>query len=74
MRARNRYSLGKFPVVSLKEAQEKNFLLRQQIAQSINPDLERKKEKSPIKKAIKEEKRIAKGEAHPLSVEAVTLD
>ena len=67
-------SLGKYPVVGLKEAREKNFLLRQQIAQGINPALERKKEKTLVKEAIKEEKRIAKGEAHPLSVEAVALD
>lgn len=67
-------SLGKYPVVGLKEAREKNFLLRQQISQGINPALERKKEKSLIKEAIKEEKRIARGEAHPLSVEAVALE
>ena len=67
-------SLGKYPVVGLKEAREKNFLLRQQIAQGINPALERKKEKTLVKEALKEEKRIAKGEAHPLSVEAVALD
>ncbi len=67
-------SLGKFPVVSLKEAREKNFLLRQQIAQGINPAEERKKEKAHIKEAVQEEKRLAKGEAHPLSMEAVALD
>lgn len=67
-------SLGKFPVVGLKEAREKNFFLRQQIDQGINPALERKKEKGLIKEAIQEEKRIAKGEAHPLSVESVALD
>lgn len=67
-------SLGKYPVVGLKEALEKNFLLRLQIAQGINPALERKKEKSLIKEAIQEEKRITRGEAHPLSVEAVALD
>lgn len=67
-------SLGKYPVVGLKEARDKNFLLRQQIDQGINPALERKKEKSQIKKAVQEEKRLAKGEAHPMSVEAVALD
>ena len=67
-------SLGKFPVVGLKEAREKNFLLRQQLDRGINPALERKKEKSQIKEAVQEEKRIAKGEAHPLSLEAVALD
>lgn len=67
-------SLGKFPVVGLKEAREKNFLLRQQLDQGINPALERKKEKGHIKEAIQDEKRLAKGEAHPLSVEAVALD
>lgn len=67
-------SLGVYPVVGLKDARDKNFLLRQQIAQGINPAIERKKEKSQIKQAVKEEKRIAKGEAHPLSVEAVALD
>lgn len=58
-------SLGKYPVVGLKEAREKNFLLRQQISQGINPALERKKEKSLIKEAIKEEKRIARGRPIP---------
>lgn len=67
-------SLGKFPVVGLKEARDKNFLLRQQIDQGINPALERKKEKSQIKEAVQVEKRLAKGEAHPMSVEAVALD
>lgn len=67
-------SLGVYPVVGLKDARDKNFLLRQQIAQGVNPANERKKEKSQIKQAVKEEKRIAKGEAHPLSVEAVALD
>lgn len=67
-------SLGIFPEVGLKEARDKNFLLRQQIDQGINPALERKKEKGLIKEAIQEEKRIAKGEAHPLSVEVVALD
>ena len=67
-------SLGIFPVVGLKEARDKNFLLRQQIDQGINPALERKKEKGLIKEAILEEKRIAKGEAHPMSLEAVALD
>ena len=67
-------SLGKYPVVGLKDARDKNFFLRQQIDQGINPAIERKKEKSQIKEAVQEEKRIAKGEAHPLSVEAVALD
>lgn len=48
-------SLGKFPVVGLKEAREKNFLLRQQLDRGINPALERKKEKSQIKDAVQEE-------------------
>lgn len=47
--------------------------MRQQIAQGINPAIERKKEKSRIKEAVQEKKRIAKGE-HPLSGEAVALD
>ena len=58
-------SLGKYPVVGLKDARDKNFFLRQQIDQGINPAIERKKEKSQIKEAVQEEKRIAKGEAHP---------
>ena len=57
-------SLGKYPVVGLKEARDKNFLLRQQADQGINPALERKKKKSQIKEAVQEEKRLAKGEAH----------
>ena len=57
-----------------RKAREKNFLLRQQLDQGINPALECKKEKGLIEEAIQEEKRIAKGEAHPLSVEAVALD
>lgn len=67
-------SLGVYPVVGLKDARDKNFLLRQQVAQGINPAIERKKEKSQIKEAVQEEKRIAKGEAHPMSVESVALD
>lgn len=67
-------SLGKYPVVGLKEARDKNFLLRQQIDQGINPALERKKEKSQVKEAVQEKKRLAKGEAHPMSMEAVALD
>lgn len=67
-------SLGKYPVVGLKEARDKNFLLRQQLDQGINPALERKKEKERVKEAVQEEKRITKGEAHPLSLEAVALD
>lgn len=46
-------SLGVYPVVGLKEARDKNFLLRQQITQGINPALERKKEKSQIKEALR---------------------
>lgn len=73
MRARSRC----FPLASTLwwvEARDKNFLLRQQLDQGINPALERKKEKERIKETVQEEKRIAKGEAHPLSLEAVALD
>ncbi len=42
--------LGKFPVVGLKEAGEKNSLLRRRLDQGINPALERKKEKARSKK------------------------
>lgn len=67
-------SLGKFPVVSLKDARDKNFLLRQQIEQGINPSLARKAEKTRLKEAQLVEKILAKGEAHPLSMEYVALD
>lgn len=67
-------SLGKYPVVGLKEARDKNFLLRQQLDQGVNPAVERKKEKERVKETVQEEKRMAKGEAHPLSLEAVALD
>ena len=67
-------SLGKFPVVGLKEAREKNFLLRQQLDQGLNPSEVRKTEKTRQKEAVQVEKLLAKGEAHPMSLEAVALD
>lgn len=67
-------SLGKYPIVSLKDAREKNFVLRQQLDQGINPSLQRKKEKATIKASVQVEKLLAKGEAHPMSLEAVAKD
>lgn len=65
-------SLDVYSVVRLKDARDKHFFLRQQIAQGVNSGSERKKEKCQRKEAVQEE--IAKGEVHPLSVEAVALD
>ncbi len=67
-------SLGKYPVVGLKEAREKNFLLRQMLDKGQNPAEERKKEKSRQRLVVQEERRIAKGELHPLSFQAVAED
>ena len=45
-------SLGKYPLVSLKDAREKNFMLRQELDKGINPAEEKKKEKAQIKAVV----------------------
>lgn len=67
-------SLGKYPLVSLKDAREKNFMLRQELDKGINPAEEKKKEKAQIKAVVQEERRIANGEDHPLSFKAIAED
>ncbi len=67
-------ALGKFPIVSLKEAREKNFLLRKELDKGINPADRRRKDRAQTRMAVVERKSVAKGQPHPLSFEAVALD
>ena len=67
-------ALGKFPIVGLKEARDKNFLLRKELDKGINPADQRREDKEQTRMALMERKAAAKGLPHPLSFEVVALD
>ena len=67
-------ALGKFPIVSLKEAREKNFLLRKDLDKGINPAEQRREEKKQVRLELQERKAAAQGIVHPLSFEAVAME
>ena len=67
-------TLGKYPLMSLKEAREANFALRQQLDRGENPAKAKKAKQEEQLAAFTEERRIAKGESHPDSFAAIAED
>ena len=67
-------ALGKYPIVSLKEAREKNFLLRKELDKGINPAVQRREDKKQNRMAVEERKAASNDLPHPMSFEAVALD
>lgn len=67
-------TLGKYPLMGLKEAREANFALRQQLDRGENPAKAKKAKQEEQLAAFTEERRIARGESHPDSFGAIAED
>ncbi len=67
-------TLGNFPLMSLKEAREANFELRQRLDRGENPAKAKKAKHEEQLAIFAEERRIARGESHPDSLGAIAED
>ena len=67
-------TLGNYPLMSLKEAREANFVLRQRLDRGENPAKAKKAKHEEQLAIFTEERRIARGESHPDSLGAVAED
>lgn len=67
-------TLGNYPLMSLKEAREANFELRQRLDKGENPAQAKKEKHEEQRAEYIEQRRIARGESHPDSFGAIAED